>query len=134
MASEALLNTKEASSPSLNERRQQIIEALQKALDIQHWIRINSVHIKILEAAEAMYVHGQWINDEDLLRKVQLFVLFSLDPKNYSPNDPSVLKRKSSTLSRALIAELKKRGKHELAKKLETSRDHPSGQYKPQKT
>lgn len=127
------LTEKETSSPSLNERRQIIIRALQKALDIPHWPRIEKVHIDILEAAEAMYVDGKWISDDELLRKVQLLALFSLDPKNYSPSDASVMKRKSSSLSRALIAEFKKRGKHDLAAKLEQSRDHPSGQYKPVK-
>ncbi|MDF1496794.1 MAG: hypothetical protein P1P90_01910 [Patescibacteria group bacterium] len=129
-SSEPSLTEKEASSPSVNERRRVIIETLQTLLGIKHWPRVDKVHIHILEAAEALFILDEQIEDEEMLRKVLLLVLFSMNPKNYSPSDPSVMKRKRDALQRALIAEFKKRGKHDLAAKLEKNRSHLSGQHK----
>ncbi len=126
----ATLDQREPSSPSVNERRRIIIDALQKVLGIKHWPRIDKVHIEILDAAEALYIREETISDEDMLRKVLLLTLFSLSPKNYSPNDPLVMKLKRDALQRALIAEFKKRGKRDLAAKLEMNRSHLSGQHK----
>ncbi len=126
----ASLTEKEPSSPSMNEKRRVIIEALQQQLGITHWLRVDKVHIDILEAAESLFVRNEQIANDALLHKVLLLILCNLDPKNYSPGDALVMKRKSDSLQRALIAEFKKRGKLELAAKLEQQRTNASGQHK----
>ncbi len=133
-ASNGSLTEKEPSSPSMNEKRRVVIEALQKRLGITHWLRVDKVHIDILEAAEALFVRNEQIANEDLLHKVLLLILCNLDPKNYSPGDALVMKRKSDSLQRALIAEFKKRRKFDLADNLEQQRVNSSGQHKAVKT
>lgn len=129
--SRASLTERESSSPSINERRRMIVNSLKDELGVEFSARVEMVHLAILEAAEAMIIKGKWIADDELLRKTLLLLLTTLDPDHYSITDKQVMTRRSTTLARAFLSELRKRGKSKLAHKISASREDWTTHYKP---